>query len=678
LNPLPRALLALSLAAASRLAAADPAPPDLSGPWPQTFTEGERTLSLYSPDPVRWDGATLEMQAAVAVGQAGATVYGTVEFVGRTQSDGKTVHVDDVRVSKAAFPGAKGEQKTLRQLLERHVPTRFDLPLGKLQEDLAIAAATRPQRRGPVRNDPPAFAFRQAPALLVLVDGAPQVRDVSGTPYRRVVNTRPLLVLDPATGRHYLRLLDGWMEAPALAGPYAAAASAPPGLGAVLEWAKKNPQVDLLAARAQADAPEATAATGERPTLAKGAPDVVVATVPTELVVTEGAPQLEPIAEAGVLYWKNTTSDVLVDTASGQLYVLAAGRWFRAATADGPFTYVDPASLPPGFARIPPGHAKESVLASVPATPQSREAVVANRVPHTATVRRDAVALDPVYDGPPDLAPIEGTTLSYVPNGSVPVIRVREGEWYGLRDGVWFVAPTANGPWSVATHVDPAIYAIPPSSPLHYVTYVRVYGATPDVVYVGYTPGYYGTVVSSGVVVYGTGYYYRPWVGAWWWGPPVTYGCGMRVYWSSWGGWGLTVSYGWRPWGYHWGFGVAPYWGAMYPYRPFYYPAPVPGYWGYRPAPPVPGAAVGAYGTWRSAGVAAPPRPAPAVASAPVSSARPPAPAATALHAGQPATAARPAQAKAASGKAGGKPAGQKGGKGTHPNAAKHPGPHAR
>ena len=38
------------------------------------------------------------------------------------------------------------------------------------------------------------------------------------------------------------------------------------------------------------------------------------------------------------------------------------------------------------------------------------------------------------------------------------------------------------------------IYTIPANSPLHYVTYVRVYGSTNEEVYVGYTPGYYGTV----------------------------------------------------------------------------------------------------------------------------------------------------------------------------------------
>jgi hypothetical protein len=76
----------------------------------------------------------------------------------------------------------------------------------------------------------------------------------------------------------------------------------------------------------------------------------------------------------------------------------------------------------------------------------------------------------------------------------------------------------------VATYVPAVVYTVPISSPLHYVTYVRVYGYTPTVVYVGYTPGYLGTVVTpDGVVVYGTGVVYSPWVGTVWYPPPTTY-----------------------------------------------------------------------------------------------------------------------------------------------------------
>jgi hypothetical protein len=129
------------------------------------------------------------------------------------------------------------------------------------------------------------------------------------------------------------------------------------------------------------------------------------------------------------------------------------------------------------------------------------------------------------YDGSPQFRPVQGTLLQYAVNSPTPVIRVDAVTYYALSSGVWFVASAPVGPWVVATVVPAVIYTIPPASPLHYVTYVHVYGSTPAVVYVGYTPGYLGTVVTpDGVVVYGTGVVYTPWVGTVWYPPPATYG----------------------------------------------------------------------------------------------------------------------------------------------------------
>jgi len=86
--------------------------------------------------------------------------------------------------------------------------------------------------------------------------------------------------------------------------------------------------------------------------------------------------------------------------------------------------------------------------------------------------------------------PIEGTTLQYAVNSPVPVIQVEPKSYYLLKDGVWFVAAAPTGPWAVATTVPAVIYTIRVSSPLYYVTYVQVYSSTPQIVYVGYTPGY--------------------------------------------------------------------------------------------------------------------------------------------------------------------------------------------
>ena len=146
----------------------------------------------------------------------------------------------------------------------------------------------------------------------------------------------------------------------------------------------------------------------------------------------------------------------------------------------------------------------------------------------------------------------------------------RRAEWYAVQNGVWFLASSALGPWAVATAVPPVIYSIPPSSPLHYVTYVQVYDVTPQYVVVGYTPGYFGTVVSAGgVVVYGTGYAYAPYIGATvWYPPPVTYGYGAAVAWTPWTGWavgfGFGLAFGAAAVGasHYWGYCPAPYWGA--------------------------------------------------------------------------------------------------------------------
>jgi hypothetical protein len=141
----------------------------------------------------------------------------------------------------------------------------------------------------------------------------------------------------------------------------------------------------------------------------------------------------------------------------------------------------------------------------------------------------------------------------------------------------------------VADTVPAQIYDIPPSSPLYYVTYAKVYGSTPEVVYVGYTPGYYGTVVSASTltVVYGTGWYYPPYIGPTvWYGWPYTYGVGTGFTYSTDTGWSFGFGYGY---GYYPGY--YPWWGPMGYYGCCWYPYYGWGAWG--------GAAVAnVYGVW--------------------------------------------------------------------------------
>jgi hypothetical protein len=194
------------------------------------------------------------------------------------------------------------------------------------------------------------------------------------------------------------------------------------------------------------------------------------------------------------------------------------------------------------------------VLASVAGTVPAREAAIANSVPQTATVQRSQATLDVKYDGPAKFVPIEGTSLSYAHNTPVAVIMVGPASYYALQNAVWFVGTDPYGPWRAATSVPAVVYTIPASSPVHYVTYVRIYGSASDVVYTGYTPGYMGTVYASdGVVVYGTGYYYPAWVGSVWYPAPITYGIGATVAYSTWGGWNVGFGVGYPVYPPYWG-----------------------------------------------------------------------------------------------------------------------------
>lgn len=136
-----------------------------------------------------------------------------------------------------------------------------------------------------------------------------------------------------------------------------------------------------------------------------------------------------------------------------------------------------------------------------PATP---EAQADDSTVQRATVNASRVSFVAVYSGAPRFEAIAGTGLVYAVNTTSPVIRVGS-TYYALENGIWFTAGSPTGPWIVALTVPAAIYAIPSTSSLHYVTYAYVYGSSGSQVYVGYAPGY---SVAGGVV---TGNVYGRW-----------------------------------------------------------------------------------------------------------------------------------------------------------------------
>jgi len=501
-------------------AAGRPLPPDDA--WPREVASGNNTFSIFQPQYDRWEQGRLDGRSAVAVESQASPEprYGVIWFTARTQVNKETgmVTLEDLTVSRADFPtvpdGGSGDLAALQRAL---ADAPLTIALDRLQAEIEVEQAESPGGVIAVRNDPPRIIVSEAPALLLRIDGQPVLRPVAGTPLLRVINTRVLLLLDRAAGRYYVWLRNQWLAASTLDGPWAVAIDPPASLEAAKRVAVQAGQVDLLN---DVDPDLATLLqAGSTPTL-------YVSTTSAELLLVRGQPAFAPVSGTAILDVTNSDQDLFLYTPEQAYYVLLSGRWFRAPALQGPWQFVSGDRLPRDFARIPDSHPRGEVLASVPGTPQAREAVIANDIPQTATVSRLA-QLDVRYDGAPTLKAIDGTPLQYMVNASVPVIRVSASTYYALQSGVWFVAPSPAGPWAVATSVPPVIYTIPPSSLLHYVTYAYVYGSTPDVVYTGYTPGYLGTAVAPGpVVVYGTGYDYPDWVGDYWYPALATWGWG--------------------------------------------------------------------------------------------------------------------------------------------------------
>jgi hypothetical protein len=239
---------------------------------------------------------------------------------------------------------------------------------------------------------------------------------------------------------------------------------------------------------------------------------------------------------------ENTDSNAFLELSTQMYYVMLSGRWYRGEGIVGEleWKHVPNDELPTPFANIPSDSANGEVLSQVAGTQEARDAVLDNTIPQTAAIDRDDSSFSVQYDGEPDFAPIEDIRVEYAQNTAAAVFRYGN-LYYACNDGVWYVSNSATGSWTVATEIPDAIYKIPASNPHHNVTYVKVYDVTPQVVYVGYTPGYYGSYYYHGTVVYGSGWYYQPWYGPYYYPRYPTWG--FHVSYNPYTGWGIGVSW---------------------------------------------------------------------------------------------------------------------------------------
>jgi hypothetical protein len=546
-------MLGVSINGCAALSAPPDPPPEAAGlqvtDWPVALDAAEGRVEVYQPQPEAMKGNSLTARAAVSLTGPGAAAptFGAAWFAAHvtTDRDTRTVTVHDVTVTDVRLPGstAAEQQDFASAIGGRLSAMEVTFSLDQLTASLDTAKCEQIEAAH-IETSPPRIVFSTTPATLISINGPPRLKPLEGAPgVSRVANTPFILLLDTAGRRYYLKAGARWVSAQDLTGPWADTVTVPPAIASA--GAQLTPPATQPSA---ATAPSVPSAVDLSPAAADA--KIIVATDPTELIVTTGDPQFTPVpgAGGGLLYASNTASSLFLDQTAPRYYVLLSGRWYAAGSFQGPWQYVPTDRLPPEFAQIPADSPKADVLPFIAGTTEAREAVLDASIPQTASIRRDAGDnLSVAYDGDPQFQDVpESPGIAYALNTPEDVLRVN-ARYYCCHQGVWYESEMPTGPWTVCASVPQAIYTLPPSCPDYHVRYVYVYDYYPDYVTCGYLPGYTGTYVYGPTIVYGTGYSYPGWDGSDYFPPPLT--------------WGFGAYY--DPFAFTWGFDVGLYWGDV-------------------------------------------------------------------------------------------------------------------
>jgi hypothetical protein len=519
----------------------------VDGGWPRAYlTPAGAQLTLYEPQVGSWNGRE-RMVAYGAVAyqptEAAKPLLGTVKIEATTSValEDRLVRFSPLRITETNFGTMPREQvQDVLAAIESTIPDHERV----IALDRVLAGVDRsqifPRNVEGVKADPPDIHFRTRSAILVNFDGEPVWSPIRDNDLKFAVNTNWDVFEHEPSRAYFLRHERMWLKAATVKGPWAPAGTLPASFA-------KLPADDNWK--------DVKAALPGTPATAQAMPDVIVSMVPAELILVRGAAVYLPVSGTRLMWVSNTESDVFRLGTTGPVYFLVAGRWFSAPAFTGPWTFAT-LNLPADFSKISLEHARSRVLASVPGTPQAAEAVLLAQIPQTARVNRNQLkAPDVVYQGEPQFAAIEHTSVSRAVNTDKDIIKVGD-LYYMCFQGVWFMGRAANGPWQVTDSVPSQIYEIPASSPAHNVTYVTVVEDDDDDEWVTFAAvaGYSGMMVAWGCAVWGTGWYYPPY---------VWYGGGFPVYYPFYPTYGYGAWY--NPWTGGYGRGAAwygPYGGA--------------------------------------------------------------------------------------------------------------------
>ena len=544
-----------------------------SDEWPRIITTANGTqIKVYQPEPESFKENILMFRSAISILQSGSNepVFGafwgtaTVE----TDRDNRTFIIKSLDVTSIRIPAIES-QDTI-DYLDDALQSRFPQTAGPISLDEIIATLNQNQQETKLSqefsNKPPKVMFVTRPSMLILIDGQPKLQHNADLNLDMVVNT-PFTIVKNNDGRFYLFGSKHWYVANTATGPFDFTnGQVPKNIRSVERLINKKNQ-----AKSSDDNKKNS---DQDPHVI---PNIIVSTVPAEIIQSKGEPTFTPVQGTSLLYVNNSDNDIFMDENLQQYFVLISGRWFQTKNLNADnWKYIPADQLPADFARIPPGSAKDNVLSSVAGTDAARDAVMDAEIPQTAKVDRNTATTTVNYDGRPKFTDIDGTNLQYAVNTSSTVLRNGgDGRFYVVDNGVWFVSDNATGPFVVSTARPLDVDMIPPNYPVYNSKYVNIYDISDDYVYMGYTPGYLNSFIYGPTVVYGTGFYYSPWYGSYYYPRPWSWGFNFAYTpYFGWGfGWGYSQSWFSSGFGFGYGYGEYGYRGCGWWGPSFYHPA---------------------------------------------------------------------------------------------------------
>ena len=196
-------------------------------------------------------------------------------------------------------------------------------------------------------------------------------------------------------------------------------------------------------------------------------PKIIYIPAVATLVLIDGQPQLQPVANVpGLMRVANSPFVILLDTNSQHYYLKAGDFWYSATDPVGP--WINVGSIPAqvlstgNLLTTPPAPPPGSAVPQPPAQQVNPGQIIVSEEP------AELISTD----GQPLYSPLAGTTLLYATNTSADVFfELGTRQTFVLLSGRWFAGPSLQGPWTYmpADKLPPAFAQIPADSAKGYV-----------------------------------------------------------------------------------------------------------------------------------------------------------------------------------------------------------------